>query len=51
MKIFCFCSEDDSGVICQELDPALSTSIVLKGGHRVRGNFAPISKAILEDIK
>ena len=51
MKIFCFCGEDDSGVICPELDSTLATNVILPGGHRVGGNFSPISKVILESVR
>jgi len=51
MKIFCFSGENDSDVLCPELDSALAATIVLRGGHRVGGNFAPISRVILENAR
>ena len=50
-KIFCFYGKDDADVLCTELDASLATTIVLPGGHRVRGRYTPISKAILETIE
>lgn len=49
-KIFCFYGEDDTDVLCTELDATLATTVALPGGHRVRGRYAPISKAVLETI-
>jgi type IV secretory pathway VirJ component len=51
IRIFCFAGESDSDAICSELDTTLATSIVLRGGHRVRGNFEPIGSVILESIR
>ncbi|MGD1047616.1 MAG: AcvB/VirJ family lysyl-phosphatidylglycerol hydrolase, partial [Candidatus Krumholzibacteriaceae bacterium] len=51
MRIFCFYGKHDSDILCSELDSTLAACITLPGGHRVRGNFAPISKVILEQVK
>lgn len=50
-KILCFYGEDDKDTICPELGTNLAKVILLKGGHRVGGNFEPIVKQILQEIK
>ncbi len=51
MKIFCFYGTHDSDILCSELDSTLVACITLPGGHRVRGNYEPISKVILEQAQ
>jgi type IV secretory pathway VirJ component len=46
--ILCFSGEEDDEAICRDLPPGLARLIVLKGGHRVGGDFEPIAEAILK---
>jgi type IV secretory pathway VirJ component len=51
MKIFCFYGKHDSDILCSEIDSTLAQCMTLPGGHRVGGNYAPISKVILEQAR
>lgn len=51
IKILCFYGEGDKDTICPELDTSLATVIPEKGGHRVRSNYDPIVRKILEELK
>lgn len=50
-KILCLYGEDDREAVCHRLDPSLATVILLKGGHRIGGNFDRILDPILKDIR
>jgi type IV secretory pathway VirJ component len=51
MNILCVYGENDEDVLCNDLPPGLVKSIMLQGGHRVKGNYAPIVEAILCELK
>jgi type IV secretory pathway VirJ component len=50
-KILCLYGEDDGEAVCHRLDPGLAQVIVLRGGHRIGGNFSQILAPILKDIR
>jgi type IV secretory pathway VirJ component len=50
-KILCLYGEDDKEAVCHRLDPGLARVIVLRGGHRIGGNFGQILSPILQDIR
>jgi type IV secretory pathway VirJ component len=51
MRILCFYGEDDKDAICPSLDSSLAIPIPTGGGHRLRGNYEPVTDAILQQIK
>jgi type IV secretory pathway VirJ component len=51
MNILCVYGENDEDVLCTNLPQGLAKSIMLQGGHRVKGNYAPIVDAILSEVK
>jgi type IV secretory pathway VirJ component len=51
MKILCFYGEEDKDTICPSLDTTLSKAVPISGGHRFRGNYEPVTEAILRELK
>jgi type IV secretory pathway VirJ component len=51
IAILCVYGEKDDAHICGKLDPARARSIGVQTGHRFGGNFAPISKAVLDALR
>ena len=49
-KLCCY-GEEDEDALCKDLDPDSTSIMVIKGGHRLGGNFRPIVGKILEEIK
>jgi type IV secretory pathway VirJ component len=50
-KMLCLYGEDDRDAVCHKLDPSLAQVIMLRGGHRIGGNFGQILSPILNDIQ
>jgi type IV secretory pathway VirJ component len=50
LKMLCIFGGSDQDCLCRTIDSALMTSIELKGGHRIAGNFDPVVQAILKEI-
>jgi len=48
--ILCLYGDQDSDSICPGLDPALARVVLLKGGHRIGGNFSPVLEEIRKEI-
>jgi type IV secretory pathway VirJ component len=51
MKITAFHGEHDSDAQCLGKDTGLATCVTLPGGHRIGGDYSPISRAILEQVR
>jgi len=49
-KLCCY-GEDDEDALCKEIDSSQTKIKVIKGGHRLGGNFQPIVEEILQEIK
>ena len=51
MRIYCFYGRHDSDILCSEIDSTLAKCVTIAGGHRLRGNYAPISSVIIEEAR
>jgi type IV secretory pathway VirJ component len=49
--ILCFYGEDDQESLCAESRHDSFKTVMLKGGHRIGGNFDPVVQRILEELK
>jgi type IV secretory pathway VirJ component len=50
-KILCLYGEEDREAVCRRLDPSLAKVIVLKGGHRIGGDYSRLIEPILSDLR
>jgi type IV secretory pathway VirJ component len=48
--ILCLYGDQESDSICPGLDPALARVVLLKGGHRIGGNFSPVLEEIRKEL-
>jgi len=51
IKKLCCYGEEDQETLCRDFNPAETKIIVIKGGHRLGGNYQAVVQAILQEIK